>query len=131
MPFKLRFSLGQMMAFIALSALLIANVLFITHGSFFFHSLLAAVMSCAGIAVLLHHRRLSAWMWVWIAGQAWPMLMMAVAGLRDVLVSWPNYDGFLAIQLTLGLVCSLLTLVGFALTLRDVRRRLAIYESAA
>ena len=40
-----------------------------------------------------------------------------------------NYT-FVAIQMSLYLVCSLLTVVGFAMTLRDIRRKLAIYENA-
>ena len=40
-----------------------------------------------------------------------------------------NYT-FVAIQMSLYLVCSLLTVVGFAMTFRDIRRKLAFYENA-
>jgi hypothetical protein len=48
-----------------------------------------------------------------------------------MLLPWLYYDGFsqMARQTTLSLACSFLTIMGFAMTLRDIRRRLAIYEN--
>ena len=43
---------------------------------------------------------------------------------------WPHL-GPLAIQITVSLLPSLIFVLGFAMTLRDLGRRLAIYESAA
>jgi hypothetical protein len=133
MPYRFRFSLGQLMALIAISALLTANAIFISRGNFTFNFLISAGLSCAGLGVLFYNRRLSGWIWVWIAGQAWPLLWLAGEALTFVLRLSPYYSNTtpLAIPLTLSLVFSLLTLLGFAMALRDIRRRLAIYESAA
>ncbi len=132
MPYRFRFSLGQLMGVIALSALLTANAIFISRGNFKFLFLISAGLSCAGIGVLFYNRRLSGWIWVWIVGQAGPLLLWGFQVLASVLLPSPNYPNntFLAIELTLNLACSFLTLFGFAMTLRDIRRRLAIYENA-
>ena len=42
MPYRFRFSLGQLMGFIAISALLTANAIFISRGNFTFLSLISA-----------------------------------------------------------------------------------------
>jgi hypothetical protein len=133
MPYRFRFSLGQLMVLIAISALLTANAIFISRANFTFTSLISAGLSCAGMGVLFYNRRLSGWIWVWIAGQVWPLIWLAAEALTFVLRLSPYYSNPtpLAIPLTLGLVCSLLNLLGFAMTLRDIRRRLAIYEDAA
>ena len=127
MHYRFRFSIGQLMGLIALSALLIANAVFVSQGNFTFHTVLIAAILFAGIAVLFYNRRLSQWMWVWIAGQSGPLLVMPVGSLLSPQFS--NY-AFVAIQMSLYLVCSLLTVVGFAMTFRDIRRKLAIYENA-
>ena len=129
MPYRFRFSIGQLMGLIAVSALLTANVIFISQGNFTFFQLIGAGLSCAGMGVLFYNRRLSGWIWVWIAGQAGSLLWWAVQAMTIVLLPRPNYSGntSLAIQTTVSLVFSLLTLLGFAMTLRDIRRRLAIY----
>jgi hypothetical protein len=127
MHYRFRFSIGQVMGLIAVSALLMANAIFMTQGSFAFESVLSAAILFAGLGVLLYNRRLSRWMWVWIAGQSGPLLVMPVPALLSPLFS--SYT-FVAIQLSLYLVCSLVTIVGFAMTLRDIRRKLAIYENA-
>jgi hypothetical protein len=64
---------------------------------------------------------------VWIAGQSGPLLVMPALALLGPLFS---NRPIVAIQLSLYLVCSLLTIVGFTMTLRDIRRKLAIYENA-
>ena len=132
MPYRFRFSLGQLMGFIAVSALLTANAIFISRGNFTFLSLIGAGLSCAALGVLFYNRRLSGWIWVWIAGQSGPLLWWGGQALAFVLLPSPHYSNntYLAIQITLSLACSLLTLLGFAMTLRDIRRRLAIYEDA-
>ena len=132
MPYRFRFSLGQLMGDIAISALLTANPIFISRGNFTFTSLISAGLSCAGLGVLFYNRRLSGWIWVWIAGQAGPLLWLAGEAMAFVLQSSSYYSNstYLAIPITLSLVCSLLNLLGFAMTLRDIRRRLAIYEDA-
>jgi hypothetical protein len=127
MHYRFRFSIGQVMGLIALSALIMANAIFVTQGSFTFYTVLSAAVLFAGLGVLLYNRRLSRWMWVWITGQSGPLLVMTVGALLSPLFS--NYT-FVAIQMSLYLVCSLLTVVGFAMTLRDIRRRLAVYENA-
>ena len=131
MPFRLRFSLGQLMGFIALAALLTANAIFISRGNFMFFSLFSFALSCAGLGVLFYHRRLSGWIWVWIAGQAEPLLWLAgsavVFVLRQSLFDSSN-NAYQAIQATVHLGCSFISLLGIAMTLRDIRRRLAIYE---
>ena len=127
MRYRFRFSIGQVMGVIALSALLMANALFMNHGHFGFHALLVAAILVAGLAVLLYNRRLSRWMWVWIAGQSGPLLVMTLQWLLSPL--YANYN-YVAIHISLYLVCSLFTVVGFAMTFRDIRRKLAIYENA-
>ena len=72
MPYRFRFSIGQVMGVIALSALLMANAIFVTQGNFTFYIVLVAAILFAGLGVLLYNRRLSRWMWVWIAGQSGP-----------------------------------------------------------
>jgi hypothetical protein len=118
------------MGVIALSALLTANAIFISRGNFSFYSLIAAGLSCAELGVLFYNRRLSGWIWVWIAGQTGPLLFWGFQAMAFVLLPSPHYNTFVAVQITLSLACSLLTLLGFAMTLRDIRRRLAIYEGA-
>lgn len=128
MPYRFRFSLGQLMGVIALSALLTANAIFISRGKFTFLSLIGVALSCAWIGVLFYNRRLSGWIWVWIAGVAGPQLWLAGSALVLVLRDLPYYSNnyFQAIQVTMGLFCSLVSLLGFAMTLRDIRRMLAI-----
>jgi hypothetical protein len=127
MHYRFRFSIGQLMGLIALSALLIANAVFVSQGNFTFHTVLIAAILFAEVGVLLYNRRLSQWMWVWIAGQSGPLLMIPLQWLLSPPVS--NYNTA-AIVLSLNLGCSLLTIVGFAMTFRDIRRKLAIYENA-
>jgi hypothetical protein len=132
MPSRFRFSLGQLMGIVAVSALLTANAIFISRGNFTLFWLMSAGLSCAGLGVLFYNRRLSGWIWVWIAGQAGPLLWWAGQAMTLVLLPSPHYSNNtgIAIQTTLNLVFPLLTLLGFATTLRDLRRRLAIYEGA-
>ena len=132
MPYRFRFSLGQLMGVIAVSALLTANAIFISRGNFTFFWLISAGLSCAGLGVLFYNRRLSGWIWVWIAGHAGPLLWWAGQAMAFVLLPSPLYSNntYIAVQITLSLVCSFATLLGFAMTLRDIRRRLAIYEAA-
>jgi hypothetical protein len=131
MPYRFRFSLGQLMGLVALSALLTANAMFVSQGNFTFYSLIAAVMRCAGVGVLLFNRGLSRWMWVWIAGEAGPLFTMAIRALAFMLLTFNDGLNQVALQTTGGLVCSLLTIMGFAMTLRDIRRKLAIYENGS
>ncbi len=132
MPYRFRISIGQLMGVIAFSALLTANAIFISRGNFTFLSLISAGFSCAFLGVLFYNRRLSGWIWVWIAGQTGPLLWWAGQALTFLLLPSPHYttNTYTAIQITLSLVFSLLTLLGVAMTLRDIRRRLAIYEDA-
>jgi hypothetical protein len=132
MPYRFRFSLGQLMVLIAVSALLTANAIFISRGNFTFISLISAGLSFAGLGVLFYNRRLSAWIWVWMAGEVGPLLWWAGQAVAFVLRPSPYYSNktYLAIQTTLSLVCALLALLGFAMTLRDIRQRLATYEDA-
>jgi hypothetical protein len=127
MPYQFRFSIGQLMGLIALSALVMTNAIFVSRGSLTSYTLIAVVADLAGLAVLLYNRRLSRWIWVWIAGQSAPLLLMLVQALLRSLFS--NY-GFLAIQTSFYLFCSFLTVVGLAMTFRDIRRKLAVYENA-
>ncbi len=132
MAYRFRFSLGQLMGLIAVSALLTANAIFISRGNFTFISLTGAGVSCVAMGVLFYNRRLSGWIWVWIVGHAVPLLWWAGQALAFVLLPGLLYsnNNYIAMQTTLTLACSLLSLFGFAMTLRDVRRRLAIYENA-
>ena len=50
MPYRLRFSIGQVMGLIALSALLMANAIFISQGNFTFYTVLIAAILVAGLA---------------------------------------------------------------------------------
>jgi hypothetical protein len=127
MHYRFRFSIGQVMGLIAVSALLMANAIFVSEGNFTFHTVLIVAILFAGLGVLLYNRRLSRWMWVWIAGQSGPLLVMPAQALLS-----PQFSNrpIVAIQLSLYLVCSLLTIVGFTMTLREIRRKLAIYENA-
>jgi hypothetical protein len=133
MAYRFRFTLGQLMGFIAISALLTANAIFISRGNFTFLSLISAALSCVWLGVLFSNRRLSGWIWVWIAGYTAPLLWWGGQALAFVLLPSPYYshNAFLAIQTTLSLRCSLLGLLGFAMTFRDIRHRLAIYEDAS
>jgi hypothetical protein len=132
MPYRFRFSLGQLMGVIAISALLTANAIFISRGNFTFNSLVGAGLICAQMGVLFYNRRLSRWIWVWIAGLAGPLLLFGGQAMAFVLLPSQQfaYNIYLAIQTTLYLVFSFVTLVGFAMTLRDIRRRLPIDENA-
>ena len=132
MPYRFRFSLGQLMGVIAISALLTANAIFISRGNFNFYFLIGTGLSCAGLGVLLYNRGLSGWIWVWIAGHSGTLLLWAGQGLAFVLRPSLQYayNTYLAIQTNLSLVFSLLTLFGFAMTLGDIRRRLTIHEDA-
>ncbi len=125
MPYRFRFSLGQVMGLIAVSALLMANAIFVTQSSLTFYMVLFSAILFAGLGVLVYNRRLSPWMWVWIAGQSCELLLMTV---RELLS--PLFSHYIAIEMSLFLVCSLLSVVGFAMTFRDIRRKLAIYETA-
>jgi hypothetical protein len=133
MPYRFRFSLGQLVGVIALPALLTANAIVISRGNFAFLSLISAGLSCMGLGVLFYNRQLSGWIWVWSAAQAGPLLWFAGDALVFVLRPSPYYsnNSYIAIQITLGFVCSLLALLGFAMTLRDIHRRPAIYEEAS
>jgi hypothetical protein len=122
-----RFSIGQVMGLIALSALVLANAIFVTQGNFTFYTVLIAAILFAGLGVLVYNRRLSRWIWVWIAGESGPLLVITLQQLLGLLFS--NYTS-VAIIMSLNLVCSLLTVVGFAMTFRDIRRKLGIYENA-
>ena len=51
------------------------------------------------------------------------------SGARAATLAVLLFNTLLAIQTTLSLLCSLLGLLGFAMTLRDIRHRLAIYEN--
>src|SRR5580704_6881227 len=132
MPYRFRFSLGQLMGFIALSALLTANAISISRGNFMFYSLIGTALSCAGVGVLFYNRRLSGWIWVWIAGHAGPLLWWAGQAVVFVLLSSSQYpyNTFLATQTTVTLGCSILAVLGLAMTFRDIRRTLAMYEHA-
>ncbi len=132
MPYRFRFSLGQLMGLIAVSALLTANAISVSRGNFAFISLMSAGVSCAAMGVLFYNRRLSGWIWVWIVGHTGPLLWWAGHALAFVLLPSLLYsnNSFIAIQTTLSLACSLLNLLGFAMTFRDIRRRLAVYEDA-
>ncbi len=121
-----RFTVGQLMCVIGLSALLTANFVFSSQGNFTFYKWTYAVIGCTELGVLLYNRRLSGWIWALIAGNAVPLLLMTIMEL----LSPPITITFAAIQMSLGMVCSLLTVLGFAMTFRDIRRRLAIYENA-
>src|SRR5262245_1029392 len=122
MHYRFRFSIGQLMGSIALSAFLIANAIFMSQGSFAFHAVLIATILLVGIGVLLYNRRLSQWMWVWIAGQSVPLFMIPLQWLLIPLAS--NYNT-VAISVSLNLAGSLLTIVGFTMTFRDIHRKLA------
>jgi hypothetical protein len=123
---RFRFTLGQLMGVIALSALLMASAVFASQGNFTFYSLAVAAIECVGVGVLLYNRRLSRWIWALIAGHAGPLLMWPVQVLSPL---FPGF-AFFAVQTTLFLACSVLFVVGLAMTFRDIRRRLAFYESA-
>jgi hypothetical protein len=126
MPSRFRISIGQVMGLIALSALLMANIIFASQGNFTFYSVLSAAILLAGVVVLLYNRRLSGWIWLWIAGESVPLLMQIVQALLS-----PQFSNqtFLAIYMNVYMCASVLTVVGFAMTLRDLRRRLAAYEN--
>jgi hypothetical protein len=132
MRYRFRFSIVQVMGLIALSALIMANAIFMGQGNFAFNAVINAAIAVAGLGVLLSNRRLSQWTWVWIAGQSEALLLMIVPVLLGPLYTGSFASGYAsaAIILSLGLICSLLTIVGFAMTLRDIRRKLAIYENA-
>jgi hypothetical protein len=127
MRYMFRFSIGQVMALIAVSALLMAHAIFVNQGYFTFYTVLIAAILFAGLGVLLYNRRLSRWMWVWIGGESGPLLLLTLQALLSPLFS--NYS-FVEIDMSLYLVCSVLTVLGSAMTLRDIRRKLAIYENA-
>ena len=130
MPYRFRFTLGQLMGFIALSALFIAAALFSNQGRHTFFVLLLAAIGCAGLGVFFYNRRLSGWMWVVIAGYGGPTLLGAVGGLLMLLLPSPLTGNTIStINLILNGVGSLLLVVGFAMTFRNIRRRLAICEN--
>jgi hypothetical protein len=63
MHYRFRFSIGQVMGLIAVSALLMANANFVSQGNFTFHTVLIVAILFAGLGVLLYNRRLSRWIW--------------------------------------------------------------------
>jgi hypothetical protein len=125
MNYRFRFSIGHVMGLIALSALVMANAIFVTQGSFTFHIVLIGAILFAGVGVLLYNRRLSRWMWVWIAGESGPLLIIALQALLSPV--FLNLSP-VALIMSLNLVCSFLITAGFTMTLRDIRRKLASAE---
>ena len=128
MPSRFRISIGQVMGLIALSALLMANIIFASQGNFTFYSVLSAAILLAGVVVLLYNRRLSGWIWLWIAGESVPLIMLILQALLSSLFS---NQTFLAIFMSVYIGSSVFTVVGFGMTLRDLRQRLAGYEDVS
>jgi hypothetical protein len=71
-----------------------------SQGNFTFYTVLFVAILFAGIGVLLYNRRLSRWMWVWIAGYAGPLLLMT---LQVLLSPWYSNITYAAIQTSLYL----------------------------
>ncbi|MGC8643508.1 MAG: hypothetical protein ACP5XB_26930 [Isosphaeraceae bacterium] len=128
---RFRFTLGHLMVLIATSALLMANAMFVNQGGLVFYRLSSFIIECAVVGILIHSRRLSRWMWVLIAAHAGPPLPRIAQALIILLAFDHGPYTMLAVQTTLYLACSLLNVLGLAMTFRDIRRRLACYEDAA
>jgi hypothetical protein len=127
---RFRFTLGHLMVLIAFSALLMANAVFVSQRGFSFYNFIYFIIQCVIVGILFYNRRLSRWIWVLIAAHAGlPLLSIAHALLVPFGFDYARYQfALLAIQTTLYLAGSLLTVLGLAMTFRDIRRRLAIYE---
>ncbi len=132
MPYRFRLTIGHVMGFIAVSALLMANVSFVMNGNYRLTTLIGAAIESVVLGVFLYNSRLSAWMWACIVGHGGQLLWLVLANLVDVLVRAPLYSNhiIIAINLTVRLLLSLLFALGVAMTFRGIRRRLAIYENA-
>jgi hypothetical protein len=135
---RLRFTLGQLMAFTAVFAFLLAAAISerwrdasigpigtLADPKF----LCATAIRFAGVGVCLYHLRLSRGMWLVLIGYIGPWLAGIATGLTIAIwYSSPNVPfphpvarvGWLATQLL-----SLVFVVGLATTFRDVRRRLS------
>jgi hypothetical protein len=120
---KSRFSLGDLMIFIALGAIYAAPYL---DGPYrLAYNIPAFVVGCLGLAVLVAHRRLSPWMWVIVVGLVSDSLFHLG---RQVARSDPPGPLGSVIEGSLG---SLFYVLGLGMTLRDVRRRLEALEDRA
>jgi hypothetical protein len=128
-PSRFRFTLGQLMGVIAVSAVFLAATTLSISGHHTYLSLLSFGVSLAGLAVLLYNVRLSGWMWVATVGYAGPLLLSIFMSLASV---WSpgslNGDLIMTLHLAPGSVFALLFVVGLAMTFRGVRRRLASRE---
>jgi hypothetical protein len=126
-PHPFRLTLGHSMVIIALSALFLAAIAYGIRGSFGFLAVLITVVGCAGLGVFVYNLRLSGWLWLVIVGYAEPTLLNNLA----VVLLGPGSAAYPTLMLGNQLIMSSCSVVGFAMTFRDIRRRLATGASAA
>jgi hypothetical protein len=128
-PSRFRFTLGQLMAFIAVSAVFLAAATYSIAGNHNFLIALSYFISFALFGVLLYNIRLSGWMWVAIVGEIGRPLFFIAVSLGAT--TWPGAVSgtmLVTVHLFVNNVFSLVFIVGLAMTFRDVRRRLTSRE---
>lgn len=131
MTYRFRFTLGQSLGFIALAALLMAATIFSSQGNHIYLMLPIAIVSCAGLGVFVYNVRLSRWMWLVIVGYVGPGILGTVEGLVFVNLLPPlSNKAMTTMYMAQQLAMSIFFVIGFAMTFRDIRRRLTIGEIA-
>jgi hypothetical protein len=124
-----RFTLGQVMVLIAVSAFFLAAAIFSSRGQYFNLALLHAIVGCVGLGVFLYNRRLSKWMWAVIVGYVGPTPLDFTVQLFTNLTSQNSYNLYLIINTIEHTLFSIIFVAGIAMTFRDIRERFANAES--
>lgn len=122
---RFRFTLGQLMIVIAVSAVLFAATGLSLEGQHVPIGILSHLVGLAGLAVLLYYVRLSPWMWLALAGgfgSRSSHLVFSLAG--SLLMSRYGPAVMITTQLASGAAFTLIFFVGLAMTFRDVGRRM-------
>jgi hypothetical protein len=128
-PSGFRFTLGQLMGVVAVSAVFLAVTTLSISGHHTSLFVISFSISLAGIAVFLQNVRLSRWIWVALAGYAGPLLLTMILNLASAM--WPSSlhgDLIVTLHLAPRTLFSFLFVAGMAMAFRDVRRRLASRE---
>jgi hypothetical protein len=130
-PYGFRFTLGQLMGVIAVTAVFLAATIFSINGQNIYLALLYHIIALSAIGVFLYNIRLSRWMWIVIVGYAGPIFWGIIMSVMYAV--WPALipDAFMmTASFTPKSVFSLLFVVGLAMTFQDVRRTLTSRENA-
>ena len=129
-PHKIRYNLGQLMVFIAFTAVFLTASIASCKGFYTYWTVIYAVIGCCGIGVFFYNVRLSRWMWLVILGYALQWLADFTRNLAVSFLPSPPSNIQRTFQFIMQGIGSLLFVIGFALTFREIRRRLAISGNA-